>query len=117
MFHVYKTKGRNCYGMTLWRWNSLQVEFWICPPNFSIGEHTHPDMDGEIILLTGDVNLCKRVNGEVKSTDRKFKMLSVPRATPHFFTPRSHSRIPTVFINIERWHVPPTSACVNIVKV
>jgi hypothetical protein len=117
IIHRHREGDKTLLGITLWRWEKFQVELWICPPNFSVGEHVHHEMDGEIVLLIGNVNLCKRVNGEIKSTGRHFKKLSVPRNTPHFFTQKSSRRIPTVFINMERWVTKPTSASVDFEKV
>lgn len=111
MLHAKQFNGRICYGLTLWRWNQTQVELWLCPSNFSVDEHVHEEMDSEIILLIGNVNLCKRVNGEVKSTGVHFKKLSVPRNTPHFIVQKSGRSIPTAFMNIEHWYSRPTSVC------
>jgi len=116
LFHTYRKDGRTCYGLTLWRWNGLQVELWRCPPNFSVGEHVHTQFDGNIILLRGNVELCKRVNGVVKSTDVHFRKLSIPRNTIHFFKAKSGARIATWFVNIERWSAPPTSAAIDFIK-
>lgn len=116
-YHEYRDAGKVCRGITLFKWNNLQLELWMCPPNFSVGEHVHHEFDGNIILLIGNVELCKRVNGVVKSTGKHFRMLSIPRDMPHFFKAKSGLKIPTVFVNIERWKSPPTSGAIDFQKV
>lgn len=113
-YHALKVKGRTCHGLTLWRGRRTLIELWVCPTNFSVGEHTHEKFDGHITLLVGQVVLCKRVEGAERSTRRMFKSHSIPAGTPHWFRPSTpRAWLPTVFINVERWRTEPTSAAVD----
>lgn len=112
-YHRLTVKGRRCHGFTLWRGKRRQVELWICPRNFSVGAHTHEEMDGHIVLLLGQVHLCKVVDGKERATDRHFVPLSVPRGVVHYFVPKKRHWSPTVFLNFERWTTAPTSAAVD----
>ena len=118
IFKKYSQDNHNCYGMTLWKSGFTLVEIWICPPNFSVGEHSHSQFDGNIMLLLGNVDLCKRIGDDVKSTCKRFHFHSIPAGTRHFFNAKSGAMIPTVFINVEKWHTASvTSACIDMQKV
>jgi len=113
LFNRYK----KCFGVTLWRWNRTQVELWICPPNHSVGKHYHTDIDGRLMFLCGNVNLCGVCEGLLKKKSAKFKWHNVPAMMVHWFEPLDSKWIPTVFINVEKWHSNPTSAAINFTKI
>jgi hypothetical protein len=96
-----------CVGITLFRWNRLNIELWYCPSNYDIVEHSHPSCHIELMFLYGNTEFHRRAtkSGHIESASAKFpknfgKKYTVPAGFYHRF---NTGKSPLVFLNIERW--------------
>lgn len=48
-------------GMTLYRDDRFQVQLWQMPPNTTVTDHSHPDIDSWLVRVSGKLRI--RING------------------------------------------------------
>jgi quercetin dioxygenase-like cupin family protein len=109
---IINTKYR-CVGIKLWKWNSFQVELWLCPKNAEIKAHIHPSVDVKIAFLGGKMMFYKAFKERVMTIKNIFKLFSIPRNTLHGARVLGSFGI---FLSIERWKagVTPNSVAINL---
>ena len=112
-------KHDKCRGITLFRWFRLNIELWYCPPNYSIRMHRHAHFDGEVLLLVASCWVRKyssKAPDTIRESDSLFTWFSVPRNVVHWVDTKGSKWIPTIFINVEKWTVKPTTAADDFVS-
>lgn len=104
----------SCIGLSLPAIGRYKIEFWYAPPGYEIKEHTHNNEDIKLILLFGHyVRFHRRCKGSFLgesflATIGDFgRVFNIRSGDAHWF---SVSNWPLIFMNIERWLIPPTSA-------
>jgi quercetin dioxygenase-like cupin family protein len=106
---------KDCRGITLLRHGRINIELWYVPAGQNIEPHSHKNFSSSIFILLGKGLSCKIKEGVVKKTNEVRRLFSFSRDTVHWFESES-KRIPTIFINVEKWNGEPTSACKDFVK-
>ena len=108
----------SCVGLLLWKSGQNTVELWVCPPDYAIKEHSHPDENIELMYLFGKTTFYRRsgfLGFEQSFTPRFWNFanrFSVPAGWSHRFRV---GKWPLVFLNFAKWRVgvTPTSASVD----
>lgn len=113
-------KFESCRGLSFPSIGKWKIEIWYAPSGYTIREHTHNNEDIKLVLLFGHDVVFHRVRN-TKYSSRKISFLaklwhigksfSIRAGDSHWF---EVSRFPLVFLNIERWHTKPTSACEDL---
>ena len=106
-----------CIGLSLPAIGRWKIEFWFCPANYRIQEHTHDQEDIKLILLFGhEVRFHRRKKSEMLGQAHLARWRDIGRVftinagDAHWF---EVSDYPLIFCNIEHWHCKPTSACID----
>ena len=107
-------KYERCRGISFRNIGRWKIEFWFCPPNYQIAEHSHPNEDIELLFLFGhNIRFHRREQGKLlgESFFARFKhigtVFTIKAGTYHWFEVSSW---PLIFMNIEKWYSKPTSA-------
>jgi hypothetical protein len=103
-----------CWGISFPSFGKTKFELWVVPPDYTIPEHSHPNVDIELVPLFGeDVVIWRQKEGQkaetavVTSNSNIGRKFTIPAGVNHAF--KTHqSRF--IFFNIERWKTKPTSA-------
>jgi hypothetical protein len=109
-----------CVGLSFPAIGKYKIEFWFCPRNYEIREHTHPSQNIKLVLLFGHNILFhrrKKSNLLDESYLARFKdmgkVFTINAGDAHWF---SVSGWPLVFLNIEKYLTgKPTSAAEDLV--
>lgn len=113
-------KYKGAFGLTLWRWNSFQIELWFYRPGLEVPLHKHPKEDIEQLLLWGG-GFFRRSNPDESVVGGKGLMTSSNDLFRWFSTPAGHyhgatiGRFGLVMLNFEFWSEKPTSAVKDFV--
>jgi quercetin dioxygenase-like cupin family protein len=86
------------YGLVLYRQGPYQVQLFIMPPNSTIDDHIHPNVDSYEVYLGGDINF--RFDGEMFAPEALGTHVRVKPNCWHggLFGPRGGS-----FLSVQKW--------------
>jgi len=106
------TRFQRCVGIKLFRFNTWQLEIWVCPKNEVIPLHYHAHCDSRIIHLFGEVT-WRLVN---KTKTLKWFNIGWNRVVKSgvYHGATVHTRF-GIFANLEHWKTKPTSAGTDFV--
>ncbi len=109
-----------CWCLTVFRFGRRKVELCYAPADYEPPEHSHPNSDGEFLILWArNRPIYRRVGQRVDAYTAnvppwRFKTLSVRAGTPHAFKKGESAMI---WICFETWRkgVPVTSVAEDFV--
>lgn len=107
MFHRHDSN----IGVTLFRWNKLQVELWLCLGD--VRPHVHENIESTIIWLGG------RMLGTIGDRTKQLTWKQAGHRYPVTAGTVHSAKVQTfgLFANIERWKSQPTSACIDFKEI
>lgn len=100
-------------GITLYRDERFQVQFWSCAPGSEIADHSHPSLRGYAVQVAGRIKF--RLNGRgVTRADTLLAVLMGKHTVMHPVEPgithgASIGDKGAAFLSISEWTVPPRS--------
>ena len=100
------TQAGAIYGVVLYRQAPYQVQLFIMPPNSTIEDHVHPNVDSYEVFIGGDIAF--RCNGEEFIQDVLGTSI---RVLPDSWHGGKFGERGGCFLSIQKWlnGVPPTS--------
>lgn len=93
-----------CVGIVLFKFRQLFIQLWLCPANYEIKPHSHPEEDIKLVYLLGKTTFFRLVGDDLQSFSPRWfhagRAFNVHAGILHSFTV---SNWPLVFINISRF--------------